>query len=267
MNAKHSNKRGVQEAENGVATSLKRKARQLSPKAPNEPAKRRKGVQGQQLDGANSDSSSTTSSTSSSNSSPSSSDSESEVKVKSTVVAQVPIENGTIDSMSSSSENESSSSDDSGDSESDVSSSSSDDSDSEVAVPLDEQQLESDLQHDDDQVESNSSGTIEGDKKTTLDRGSSEDTPQDRKPAKAMGIGKKHIGARPTPLAQQSAKATPDSHISNAYVSYDYAERAYQDLSMTRGKGFTKEKNKKKRGSYRGGGIDISGGKSFKFED
>ena len=36
---------------------------------------------------------------------------------------------------------------------------------------------------------------------------------------------------------------------SNAYVPYDYAERAHQDLSVTKGKGFTKEKNKKKRGS------------------
>lgn len=35
---------------------------------------------------------------------------------------------------------------------------------------------------------------------------------------------------------------------SNAYVSYDYADKAHQDLIVTRGKGFTKEKNKKKRG-------------------
>ncbi|KAF2460583.1 SRP40, C-terminal domain-containing protein [Lineolata rhizophorae] len=54
---------------------------------------------------------------------------------------------------------------------------------------------------------------------------------------------------------------------SNAYVPYDYADRAYQDLSITKGKGFTKEKNKKKRGSYRGGAIDTHGVKSIKFED
>ena len=35
---------------------------------------------------------------------------------------------------------------------------------------------------------------------------------------------------------------------SNQYVPYDYADRAYRDLSVTKGKGFTKEKNKKKRG-------------------
>ena len=54
---------------------------------------------------------------------------------------------------------------------------------------------------------------------------------------------------------------------SNAYRSYDYADRAHQDLSVTRGKGFTKEKNKKKRGSYKGGMIDVTGGKGIKFED
>ena len=36
---------------------------------------------------------------------------------------------------------------------------------------------------------------------------------------------------------------------SNEYVSYEYADRAFKDLSVTKGKGFTKEKNKKKRGT------------------
>ena len=54
---------------------------------------------------------------------------------------------------------------------------------------------------------------------------------------------------------------------SNQYVSYDYADRAHRDLSIVKGKGFTKEKNKKKRGSYKGGIIDTSGGRSIKFED
>ncbi|KAG8678772.1 hypothetical protein FRC09_019556, partial [Ceratobasidium sp. 395] len=35
----------------------------------------------------------------------------------------------------------------------------------------------------------------------------------------------------------------------------DYGERASRDLIVTRGAGFRKEKNKKKRGSYRGGEI------------
>lgn len=36
----------------------------------------------------------------------------------------------------------------------------------------------------------------------------------------------------------------------------DYGARANADLIVTQGKAFTKEKNKKKRGSYRGGIID-----------
>ncbi|EDN06980.1 hypothetical protein I7I51_05719 [Histoplasma capsulatum] len=75
----------------------------------------------------------------------------------------------------------------------------------------------------------------------------------------------KHSGTQPTPLAL--AGQLSHDHPSNAYIPYAYAERAYKDLSVTRGKGFTKEKNKKKRGSYRGGLIDIGPGKSFKFED
>jgi len=37
----------------------------------------------------------------------------------------------------------------------------------------------------------------------------------------------------------------------------DYGSRASQDLIVTRGTGFRKEKNKKKRGSYRGGEITV----------
>ena len=39
--------------------------------------------------------------------------------------------------------------------------------------------------------------------------------------------------------------------------SNDYGKRAHQDLIVTRGAGFKKEKNKKKRGSYRGGEITV----------
>lgn len=44
----------------------------------------------------------------------------------------------------------------------------------------------------------------------------------------------------------------------------DYGARASADLLVTRGKGFTKEKNKKKRGSYRGGDITMAS-HSIKF--
>ncbi|OTA89538.1 hypothetical protein M434DRAFT_14551 [Hypoxylon sp. CO27-5] len=54
---------------------------------------------------------------------------------------------------------------------------------------------------------------------------------------------------------------------SNAYVSHGYGEKAHQDLIVTKGKGFTKEKNKKKRGSYKGGPLDIHKSRSIKFDD
>jgi len=38
----------------------------------------------------------------------------------------------------------------------------------------------------------------------------------------------------------------------------DYGAKAHKDLIVTRGAGFRKEKNKKKRGSYRGGEITVS---------
>lgn len=55
---------------------------------------------------------------------------------------------------------------------------------------------------------------------------------------------------------------------SNKYVPYDYANKAHQDLIVTKGKGFTKEKNKKKKGQgFRGGMIDIDVKRGIKFDD
>ncbi|KAF8517605.1 SRP40, C-terminal domain-containing protein, partial [Hysterangium stoloniferum] len=56
----------------------------------------------------------------------------------------------------------------------------------------------------------------------------------------------------------------------NAFVSKggstnDYGARANADLIVTRGDGFRKEKNKKKRGSYRGGEITMQS-HSIKFD-
>lgn len=54
------------------------------------------------------------------------------------------------------------------------------------------------------------------------------------------------------------------SPVSEAFITVqggatnDYGERAHRDLIVTRGSGFRKEKNKKKRGSYRGGEITVS---------
>jgi len=47
----------------------------------------------------------------------------------------------------------------------------------------------------------------------------------------------------------------------------DWGAKANQVLSTVRGKNFRHEKTKKKRGTYRGGKIDISAVKSIKFED
>lgn len=58
-----------------------------------------------------------------------------------------------------------------------------------------------------------------------------------------------------------------DRFASNKYVSYDYADRAHANLIVTKGKGFTKAKNKGKRGSYRGGAIDTNMVRGIKFED
>ena len=89
-----------------------------------------------------------------------------------------------------------------------------------------------------------------------------------RSPSPSIPTSSKHQKKQNTPF-QRVPKDTPvDPKLaSNAYQSYDYADKAYQDLSVTKGKGFTKEKNKKKRGSYRGGPIDVSGGKGIKFND
>ena len=58
------------------------------------------------------------------------------------------------------------------------------------------------------------------------------------------------------------------SYAGKAGVKGDeYGARASRDLIVTRGKGFTKEKNKKKRGAYKGGPLDVGMSRSFKFED
>lgn len=54
---------------------------------------------------------------------------------------------------------------------------------------------------------------------------------------------------------------------SNEYVPHGFAEHSHQSLSVVRGKDFTKEKNKKKRGQgFRGGAIDTTS-RAVKFED
>lgn len=63
--------------------------------------------------------------------------------------------------------------------------------------------------------------------------------------------------------------AVEDKFRSNRFEdnAHGWGARAHDDLIVTKGKGFTKEKNKKKRGSYRGGAIDTSIRNGIKFED
>jgi hypothetical protein len=46
-----------------------------------------------------------------------------------------------------------------------------------------------------------------------------------------------------------------------------WGARANADLIKVKGKGFTREKNKKKRGAYRGGAIETHASYSIKFDD
>ncbi|KAI9430264.1 SRP40, C-terminal domain-containing protein, partial [Lactarius indigo] len=59
---------------------------------------------------------------------------------------------------------------------------------------------------------------------------------------------------------------TFESRVRPISYLHDYGAQASRDLIVTRGDGFRKEKNKKKRGSYRGGQITLQS-HSFKFED
>lgn len=70
------------------------------------------------------------------------------------------------------------------------------------------------------------------------------------------------------PFSRISKEIKVDPRLaSNAFVPHEYGLKAHEDLIVTRGKGFTKEKNKKKRGSYRGGRIDADVRNGIKFDD
>lgn len=201
--------------------------------------------------------SSSDSDSSSSSSDSEDSDDESAAKQLREAAATALPDSDSSSSSSSSSESGSSSDSDSSSSDDDVASSSSSSSDDE----------DDDAKADDEPIANDGINATK-----TLDRASSDSSATiqgDPAPLPPWPVKdeKKRSGARPTRLAELSAQAQDGEYLSNQYISYDYADRAYNDLVVTRGKGFTKEKNKKKRGSYRGGPIDTSGGKAFKFED
>ncbi|KAI9065387.1 hypothetical protein FKP32DRAFT_1567789, partial [Trametes sanguinea] len=74
--------------------------------------------------------------------------------------------------------------------------------------------------------------------------------------------------ARVRASAQKLCAVRLSSHhgIVQGASQSDYGAKAARDLIVTRGAGFRKEKNKKKRGSYRGGEITMES-YSIKFND
>ena len=60
------------------------------------------------------------------------------------------------------------------------------------------------------------------------------------------------------------------SEVDNSYEARfgegGYGHKASKVLRTVRGKDFRHEKTKRKRGTYRGGTIDTTGGKAFKFQ-
>ncbi|PQE10031.1 hypothetical protein CJF31_00003939 [Rutstroemia sp. NJR-2017a BVV2] len=192
--------------------------------------------------------------------------------------------------------------DSSSDSSSESSSDSSSDSDSSthsiaknIPLPESDSDSSSDSSSDSDSGSDSKKGTKQktnagSDTSETLSEGSKKAQSAGSSSDSSNGVNAKSASANsgsrqlspplpPMPTANTSKKNNvPFSRIpkdikvdprlaSNAYVPYDYAEKAHQDLIVTKGKGFTKEKNKKKRGSYRGGYIDVEGKKGIKFED
>ncbi|KAG2061497.1 hypothetical protein BDR06DRAFT_946942 [Suillus hirtellus] len=94
--------------------------------------------------------------------------------------------------------------------------------------------------------------------------------------AKVKNIQKNGNGKLPRNANERFSRIKPqnipaEQLLDNGYeakggVTNDYGNRAHQDLIVTRGAGFRKEKNKKKRGSYRGGEITLQS-HSIKFTD
>ncbi|KAI0707768.1 SRP40, C-terminal domain-containing protein, partial [Earliella scabrosa] len=71
---------------------------------------------------------------------------------------------------------------------------------------------------------------------------------------------------KPGQVSYVDERLKDNSFESRGASTNDYGARAARDLIVTRGAGFRKEKNKKKRGSYRGGEITMQS-HSIKFTD
>ncbi|KAJ2854940.1 jun-like transcription factor [Coemansia erecta] len=70
---------------------------------------------------------------------------------------------------------------------------------------------------------------------------------------------------RPEDVVYADERLKDNRYESKGGVENDFGYKAHKDLIVTRGKGFTKEKNKKKRGSYSGGRITMQS-HSIKFD-
>ncbi|KAJ2635250.1 jun-like transcription factor [Coemansia sp. RSA 1286] len=70
---------------------------------------------------------------------------------------------------------------------------------------------------------------------------------------------------RPEDVVYADDRLKDNRYMSKGGVENDFGYKAHMDLIVTRGKGFTKEKNKKKRGSYSGGKITMQS-HSIKFD-
>ncbi|KAJ2607520.1 jun-like transcription factor [Coemansia sp. RSA 1365] len=69
---------------------------------------------------------------------------------------------------------------------------------------------------------------------------------------------------RPEDVVYADERLKDNTYISKGETNGDFGYKAHKDLIVTRGKAFTKEKNKKKRGSYSGGRITMTS-HSIKF--
>ncbi|KAI6091535.1 SRP40, C-terminal domain-containing protein [Hypoxylon rubiginosum] len=147
----------------------------------------------------------------------------------------------------------------------------------EVPLPESDSSSESESESEDQKPLKGPNGAA-SDSSVTLDKTSPElpsianpPLPPDPSTFKANNRGKNGANgsrAQNQPFSRIRKDVVVDPRLSsNAYVSHGYGEKAHQDLIITKGKGFTKEKNKKKRGSYKGGPLDIHNSRSIKFED
>jgi hypothetical protein len=91
--------------------------------------------------------------------------------------------------------------------------------------------------------------------------------------AATMSNGNGVNGVKPKPknapfrrVVSEEIEIPHEALRDNSYKSFDtWGAKASQDLIVTRGKGFRSEKTKKKRGSYRGGSINV-GVNSIRFD-